>query len=546
MKKQLLFFLPALALGAAALTQTLSAKHVVLYEKFTNNGCGPCARFAPASDSLVNIRLGDMVALTYHGSYPNADDPNYVQAKKDVDARIGVYGITGYPSVIIDGTQISHSIPTMDAKIDECMQKEQTIDLGISTTFADGTLTTKLTAKALKALNNPNLRLFVAVIEEDVPLSKPAPNMQIEFKYVFRHFMQDPSGYDMGAFAEAGKEAVYENSWKVQGLQNNDEMAVVAWIQDMSTKEIVEACYAPKSTDKTDAAKVLLVKDTPTAICSPHYTAKVWFRNLGSKPITSCNVCVNINGHVQKTPWTGNLGYLETEIFTTPDFTDFTFDQDAAVNVTNIYISDINGTEATSNSYSQNFTNSVVGQNSVELAVFTDNKPEETSWELLDADNNVIETSEPFTEKRKFYRRVFPLASDGCYRVRFIDKGGDGIVGAYGNGYYKFTQKTTDGKSKMITQGDFGGAEHNVFFRLANATLSVAGVEGYSFSWSAADKTLSLPEAGVLTIADMAGRTVVARDVQAGTVSLDELSAGVYVVTLAAENEKYTKSIIVK
>lgn len=544
MKKSLLIFLPALALGTMVLTESMSAKHLVLHEKFTNTGCAPCARFAPASDSLLNMRLGDVVALTYHGFYPKPDDEFYLQNKDAADQRIALYDVTGYPSVFLNGSQILHSVAAIDQRIDQLLKDEQVMDMAIATELKEGKLNVKVTATPLKALNNPNLRLFVAAVEETVVLPKPAPNMQIEFNHEFRHFMHDAAGYDMGAF-ESLSPATFENEWTVEGFANVDELGVVAWIQDMQTKEVIEACYAPKSTDLTEAAKVLLVEDTPSAICSPHYSAKVYFRNLGNKPLTSCNICVSINGTVQKTPWTGNLGYLESEIFVTPDFTDFTFDENATSNVTNIFISDLNGTDEVSNYYSLNFTNSVVGQNSVELALFTDNKPEETSWELYDSDNNLLESSEPFTEKRKFYRRVFDLSKDDCYRIKFTDKGGDGIIGDYGNGYYKLTQKTTDGKSKMIAQGDFGGAEHTVFFRLANATSGLTDAVATAFTFSADKSTLSIPCAGSLTVADASGRVVMAREVQPGEISLDSLTPGVYVLRLDTGSEPYYKTILV-
>lgn len=46
-------------------------RRLVLMEEFTNQGCGPCAAFAPKFEHTVWSRLGDVVALTYHGNYPD-------------------------------------------------------------------------------------------------------------------------------------------------------------------------------------------------------------------------------------------------------------------------------------------------------------------------------------------------------------------------------------------------------------------------------------------------------------------------------------------
>lgn len=544
MKKHLLYLAPGALAALLATSGLVEAKHMVLHEKFTNTGCGPCARYAPASDSLLNMRLGEVVPITYHGSYPSPSDPFYLANQAHNDARIKQYGITGYPSVIVNGKETNTAINAVSEAIDAALAQEQTMDMQLESDFENGVLKVKLTATPLKVRNNPNLRLFVCAVEDKVTPRRQASNGQTEFHYEVRHFMQEPGGYDMGPFADL-KPAVFENEWTVEGFDNTDLMSIVAWIQDVSTGQVEECAYAPRSTDKADAAQVLLVKDTPDAICAPYYHATVTFRNNGNQPLTSCNICVNINGSIQKTPWQGNLGYLDKVTVTTPDFTEFDLDPDAVTNQCQIFISDINGSQETSDSYSVPFKNSVVGRNSVEVSVFTDNKPEETAWELYDAAGNLIEKSEPFTQKRKFHKHVFNLANDGCYRLRFTDQGGDGIVGQYGNGYYKLSQRTTDGKTKMIAQNDFAGAEHTIFFRLEDATTGLEGIgEDAALSWDGASRTLhvGLPGAAVKAV-DASGKQVYSgRDVSA--VDCSTWAKGFYVISVTDGEHTLTKTII--
>lgn len=543
MKKSLLYIIPLTLSALASMPQQAQARHLVLHEKFTNTGCGPCARFAPASDSLLNMRLGEVVPITYHGNYPSPRDEFYVANKEHIDARIAQYDITGYPSVIVNGKQVNTSIPSIDDAIEAALAAEQTMDLTLDTKFADGKLNVKLTATPLKALNNPNLRLFVCAVEDVVKLDKMAPNGQTEFHYEVRGFLQEPGGHDMGAFADLSP-AVFENEWQVTGFVNTDLMSVVAWLQDVTTGEVIECAYAPRSTDKPDAAQVLLVKDTPDAICAPFYHATLTFRNNGFQPLTSCNICVNINGSIQKTPWRGELDYLEKVTVTTPLFTEFDLDPDSKTNQCLIYISDINGSEAQSDSYPVPFKNSVVGRNAVEVSVFTDNKPEETSWQLFDAAGNLLESSEPFTEKRKFHKHVFDLKSDGCYRLVFTDKGGDGIIGQYGNGYYKLSQRTTDGKTKMIAQNDFAGAEHTIFFRLEDATSGVEdAMADKAMTWDAASRTLSFGTPVSVRVADTAGRLVY-NDAEVNAIDCTDWAPGIYVVSASDGEQTFTKTIM--
>lgn len=544
--KRMLLPMKALLVGSllAGAAGTATAKHLVLHEKFTNTGCGPCARYAPASDSLLNMRLGEVVPITYHGNYPDRRDKFYEANASHIDARIAQYDITGYPSVVLNGVPTRYSVNFVDAKINEMLLQEQTMELRADTRFEDGVLDVTVTATPLKVHDNANLRLFVCAVEEVVKLPEPASNGQTEFHYEVRHFLQDPQGYDLGSFASM-EPAVFHESWTASGFDDLKQMSVVAWLQDVSTGQVVECVYAPKSTDKPDAARVLLVTDTPDAICSPYWHGTVTFRNTGYKKLTSCNICVNINGKIQKTPWQGELEYLDKAVVTTPDFTEFDLDTDAKHNNVVYYISDINGTDAQSEPLSMTFRNAVKGETAIEVSVFTDNKPEETAWELYDAQGQLLERSEPFTEKRKFYKHVFALQHDGCYRVRFTDRGGDGIAGEYGNGYYKLSQKTADGKTKMITQGEFRGSEHNLFFSLENASTSVDVIgtdEGLHFD--AATRTLSVTGTdAAVSVTDMRGVRVLEAHGDSPVLDCSRLEAGVYVLTVVIGENRYSEVV---
>ena len=89
MKRNLLIF----AIFAAALT-VQAQKRLVLVEEFTNTGCGPCASWSPVLDSALFYRMGECIAIKYHSSYPDRNDPFYLydqENKEGVDAvAIGI------------------------------------------------------------------------------------------------------------------------------------------------------------------------------------------------------------------------------------------------------------------------------------------------------------------------------------------------------------------------------------------------------------------------------------------------------------------------
>lgn len=547
MKKQ---NLNRLVIGFIALASMFNSKadRLVLFEEFTNSGCGPCAKFAPGVDSLLIVRLGDVVSIKYHVNYPDPRDPFYLNEQDNLDIRRNFYDISGVPSVVLDGKQISASVPAISNKIDELKTGKQKLSLKMENSITAGNLNLKVNVKPLESYDNENLRLFVTVIEEEVIFDKPTSNGETEFRGVLKKFLPDANGYNLGKLTDTNKEYVYETSWPVTGFYNEDQLAVVAFVQDIVTKEVYETAYAPKQTDQTEAAKVILVQDTPNRICSPYYSAKVLFRNTGSNNMTTANICIDINGSVQKTPWTGNLAYLESATMVTPTFTDFKLNEEGQANMVKVYVSDINGTQAQSAKAELTFDNAIEAQESVQLTLFTDNKPEETSWKLYNSVGDVVDEGGPYTEKRKFIKTFLNTKDDDCYMLEFLDSGNDGIKGDFGNGYYKLDQYLSDGKHMMILQGDYDGGKHQIFFKLKNSS---AVAKTFSNDWcrySSADKSIEINVSGCgnLTVTDLMGRTVYARMVEGvESISLKELH-GIYIVNLIVGKDAYTQKIVIE
>lgn len=539
-----------LAIGIIALACSFGSKadRLVLFEEFTNSGCAPCARFSPGADSLLIVRLGEVVAIKYHANYPDPRDPFYLNEKENLDIRQSFYNITGVPSVILDGTQISASLPAISNKIDELKTGEQKLSLKIENSIADGNLAVKVSVRPLNSYDNENLRLFVTVIEEEIIFDEPTSNGETEFRGVLKKFLPDANGYDLGKLTDTTQDYTYETTWPITGFYNEDQLAIVAFVQDIATKEVYETIYAPKQTDQTEAAKIILVQDTPNKICTPYYSAKVLFRNTGSNNMTTANICVDINGSVQKTPWTGNLAYLESATIVTPVFTDFSLNEDGQTNDVRIYVSEINGTTAESAKSELTFNNSVEAQESVQLTLFTDNKPEETTWKLYNSIGDIVDEGGPYTEKRYFIKTFLNTKDDDCYMLEFLDSGGDGIKGNFGNGYYKLDQYLSDGKHSMIVQGDYDGEKHQVFFKLKNSSAVTNVLQNNWCRYLPADKSLELKlaEGGYLTITDLAGRTVYSRFVENNeNISLKELH-GIYIVNLTSGKNNYTQKIIIE
>lgn len=476
MKKFLLCVFFAICLiiqNTTASAEENLTRRIVLVEEFTNLGCQPCAAAAPVVDSLLVDRLGDIAAIKYHVNWPYGSDEFYKADAADINARISSYDVSSVPSVFVDGQITSANARSMDTFIDAGLQKSRRIGFTISSTLSDdNALSINLHLEALEALESSRLRLYVCVTEEYVKLAKAAPNGEEECIYSCRKMLPTAQGEELGEQLAKGWTNDYQYSWTVNNFKNVANLGIVAFVQDTETHEVIDAVYAPRNAGASDAATILRVNNTPDRICSPHYSATLKIRNTGANPMQEAKLNMEVNGQLQQTLWTGNLAYLESEIVELPDFTDFSLNE-SGENTARFWISEVNGKPDTDSGVQEvEFASSKTAEYSVQLTFYTDKKPEESSWTLYDADGNVVTQSQPYTESRHKYVEILPIYSDGCYMIDFVDAGGDGIVGSYGNGWFSLTQVLANGTKKTLIQSDYDNAGISVHFGLKNAATS--------------------------------------------------------------------------
>ncbi len=100
--------------------------------------------------------------------------------------------------------------------------------------------------------------------------------------------------------------------------------------------------------------------------------------------------------------------------------------------------------------------------NNVTLTIQLDNYPEETSWDIRDANGNVVAnggTYGNFADGATVVENI--CLPDGCFDFNIYDSYGDGICCGYGNGSYTLT-KDADG-SVLASGGSFGSSETTNF-----------------------------------------------------------------------------------
>lgn len=458
-------------MAVLAANTVTAQKRLVLVEEFTNTGCGPCASWSPVLDSAIHYRLGDCIAIKYHSRFPNSSDEYYNHDAEANQARVNFYNITAVPTTLINGQDLGErSYGMMNTAIDWYMQQEARFGMTVEKTLDNHVL--KVSAAVTPYYNiekATNVRLFVAAIEEHTESLTAWPNGETELNYTMLKMITPAEGYQLAEALTAQESYNYSGEWAIDFGQSEDLLGVVAFIQDMDTKEILLTAYSGPNAEGENRLALQNLYDTPDLICLPNYYGKVIFRNDGANTITSATLNVKVNGEVKQYPWTGSLDYLDRDTLAFDGFTSFSLVTEGK-NQVEAWFSDINGSDATSNTRTSSFSNSVQATYGVQLKIYTDKKPEEITWKLYDSAGDIIREGGPYDGlPRKFITENLELTKDDCYHLEFLDAGGDGIKGANGNGYYQLFQVNEAGKTTRITQGDYDGAVFDLFFHLSDA-----------------------------------------------------------------------------
>ncbi|MBN1434512.1 hypothetical protein JW921_07115 [Candidatus Fermentibacterales bacterium] len=148
----------------------LAADRVVLVEDFTNCGCGYCWNFEPTLNSFVDTYLasGDISVIRVHVGWPSATDPIYTANPTEQNARKSFYGVSGVPTVKVDGVLSGYPNPT--SAFNNRINVPSYLEILVARDGDDETGTIEIGLIAEQDLGaHATMRLFTTIVEDDVP-----------------------------------------------------------------------------------------------------------------------------------------------------------------------------------------------------------------------------------------------------------------------------------------------------------------------------------------------------------------------------------------
>ena len=200
-------------------------------------------------------------------------------------------------------------------------------------------------------------------------------------------------------------------------------------------------------------------------------------------------------------------------------------------------------------------TGTVTPCTDVTLSITLDNYPEETSWQIRNSSNQVVASGGTYgSQPDGSTITVTECLDAGTYTFTISDTYGDGICCSYGNGSYALTS----GGTTLASGGSFGSSESTTFtigggtnaafFESMSTTEPITiGMYPNPLVGNKILNVTSNKEDLTYMVRDMLGRTVSQGKVTNRQIDLNQLNAGIYMVTLDANSKKpFTEKVVVK
>ena len=515
-------------------------ERILLFECFTNTGCGPCAQQNPALDALIDANADRVAAIKYHMSWPSATDPMYLHNTADNDSRKGVYGVNAVPHTVVDGIRFGSTPNGLSQNmVNNWLNIESPFEMRLSYEIDQtaNTITVHVMGRSSASIQG-NVRLYVGVIEKAIHFnSAPGPNGEKDFYSVMKKLLPAASGTYIGD-VEPGDYFAYTFSWELANIYDMSQLDAIAWIQNQGTKEVYQACKSSESIEPFYANEAMVsdISNVKRTNCSGEAEPKVILTNNGSNDLTSAELEVVVNGESLKTvDWSGNLSIFESTAIDLGPIS-FVVEDD---NLLEVRIKSINGgsDEAPMNDVA---TFDIIGAPEnvakvLKLSIRTDSNPQETTWKVTNlSTGEVVLGGGPYDQANHMYNETLEITGDGCFDFTIYDAGGDGFTtgGLYG---------LKAGGTTLFSGSSFGSSESNEF----SYEVAVEVEEGYIHTTSIypnpTEGVINIISQGeqCVTIYNMAGQRIFESQCS-GELQIDmkQFGAGIYAVKVGNESTR--------
>jgi hypothetical protein len=306
----------------ASVAVNAQSQRLTLLEEFTQASCGPCAAQNPALNTLLAANETKTVSIKYQTNWPGVDPMN-TQTQAWVGPRVSYYAVSGVPNIKFDGNVVSGAPSALtQAGINSRYAVSSPFDLVVTHSYnaTYDSIYINIDITATGAASGA-LVLHTTLVEKEINFcAAPGSNGETEFYSVCRKMLPSATGTTLS------------NSWTVGQTQNiqfteavpsyiydKKELAIVAFIQNNTGKEVLQAGYSDALALPLDGSIVECGSTTLT--CTGNYSPTIELVNYGTTTLTTADFTYGIGGNTAPYTWNGSLATGASAIISLPAVT---------------------------------------------------------------------------------------------------------------------------------------------------------------------------------------------------------------------------------
>lgn len=556
----LLSFLPSIM--AYDVTTEIQKKNVLI-EEFTGIHCGYCPQAHVICHNLEEIHQGKIFSIAVHSGYyavPASDQPDYRTADGDeIDAILGTTN-EGRPCGIVnrrtltlsDGTEAMILGRSMFGSVSRTIIEEDApVNLLIKADCDASTRVLNVTVEGYCTAEMPSdkARLSIAMTQDNIV--GPQNGSGVGDEYVHQSMLRDYLTPVLGDEIEVAKGQYFSKSYtytlpeKIVAPQTKREVELLlqdinllAFVTEDGKNNVMNIVSAkPKFTNlelplSADLSLTILGKSKKYGF---NYL-EVILANRSNEVLSSAQFELLLNGETQVLNWEGEIAPLAKQIVKIP------YDKTGlqSTNTWTLAVVKLNEKDAVRTELSGSFSAPTEATTDITIAIQTDAYSDENIYRILDEDGNVIHQFDYPTGVAKLYKEQLTLQPNKAYCFEIIDLCADGIS----RGSYKINN--ADGK--MIEQNyAIPDAGYRTFFATTlNVGTDVENLnsEKLNVVFDNLAKNIISSQVAQITLYSVAGKLIVSQ--YGDVLSTDNITPGVYILTVVTPQEKLTQKIIVK
>lgn len=474
------------SLKAQQFVSTLPANRNVILEEFTGRNCTWCPSGHVIANQIMANNPGKAWAINVHaGGFSPTTFPNLNTS--DGTAICSGFGVSSFPSGVVnrstssgvDRNQWAGQSNTQLSQAAECNVGGMVV-LNPATRVATITVEVYYTGNSSADENF----LTVAMLQDSILGSQTGmgdnPAQVIGSQYCHMHVLRDiintSTWGDTISPTTQGTLITRTYTYEVPQTIGNpngvevklDNIFFLAWVserkQGTPTRPILNGCELDMVYGANEPFYPMIYNISPVGTtCSHTKDVEIGIQNIGTEPLTSLKLDVEMDGVTQTISWEGEMPVFGT------DRVEVTLEVPFGNPPINVFITEANGepfsSQTTSNIECLEWADleSEAEEEDLKLVIMQDKYGAQTTWEVSVSNGTVIASGGPYQTlaggtATQPHMEMVTVPVNECVKFTIKDSAGNGICCSNGQGYFLIKDSHNNILAGDENNGDFGSS----------------------------------------------------------------------------------------